>query len=65
MNDIDLTDLTPGERNAPERAPYTQLKLKPDYRAKLLRLAKAENRSMANMAEVLIDREVVRVGGGS
>lgn len=34
----------------------TQIKLKPDYREKLEKLAKAENRSMANMNEVLIDR---------
>ena len=35
--------------------PYTQLKIKIEYREKLLKLAKAQNRSMANMVEVLID----------
>ena len=35
---------------------YTQLKIKSEYRDKLSSLAKAQNRSMANMNEVLIDR---------
>lgn len=35
---------------------YTQLKIKSDYRDKLQRLATAQNRSMANMIEVLIDQ---------
>lgn len=34
---------------------YTQLKLKPEYRAKLKTLAKQYNRSMANTVEWLID----------
>lgn len=38
----------------------TQLKLKPDYRDKLKKLAALENRSMANMVERLIDKEVAK-----
>lgn len=38
---------------------YTQLKLKPEYREKLKALAEAENRSMANMLEALIDDLVI------
>ena len=33
----------------------TQLKLKPEYREKLAKLAAKHKRSMANMVEVLID----------
>lgn len=40
---------------------YTQIKLKPAYRAKLKKLADDQNRSMANMVEVLIDRAVSEV----
>jgi hypothetical protein len=35
---------------------YTQIKIKADYRDKLARLATSQNRSMANMVEVLIDK---------
>lgn len=35
---------------------YTQIKIKQEYRDKLLKLAQANNRSMANMVEVLIDQ---------
>lgn len=35
---------------------YTQLKIKSEYRDKLLKLADSQNRSMANMIEVLIDQ---------
>lgn len=35
---------------------YTQLKLKTEYREKLKALAEADNRSMANMVELLVDR---------
>lgn len=35
---------------------YTQLKIKVEYRDKLAKLAEAQNRSMANMVEVLIDQ---------
>lgn len=38
--------------------PYTQLKLKPEYREKLATLADPQHRSMANMVELLIDREL-------
>lgn len=34
----------------------TQVKLKPEYRARLKQLAEAEHRSLANMIETLIDR---------
>jgi hypothetical protein len=34
---------------------YTQLKVKAEYRDKLKKLAQSENRSMANMLEVLIE----------
>jgi hypothetical protein len=38
---------------------YTQLKLKPEYRAKLLRLKKAMSRpSLANANEALIDQAI-------
>lgn len=37
---------------------YTQLKIKSDYRDKLAKLAASQNRSMANMIEVLIDHAV-------
>jgi predicted DNA-binding protein len=39
----------------------TQLRLKPEYRKKLEELAKRENRSMANMNEVLIDEAYARI----
>lgn len=35
---------------------YTQVKIKLEYREKLSKLAAAQNRSMANMVEVLIDQ---------
>lgn len=35
---------------------YTQIKIKSEYRDKLLKLAESQNRSMANMVEVLIDK---------
>lgn len=35
---------------------YTQLKVKAKYRDKLKKLAQSQNRSMANMIEVLIDQ---------
>lgn len=38
---------------------YTQLKIKAEYRDKLKKLAQANNRSMANMVEVLIDQAVI------
>jgi len=34
---------------------YTQIRIKEEYRDKLKRLAESQNRSMANMLEVLID----------
>lgn len=37
---------------------YTQIKLKPEYREKLKRLADRDKRSMANMVEVLINQEI-------
>ena len=37
---------------------YTQLKLKTEYRDKLKSLALSEGRSMANMAERLIDTAI-------
>lgn len=37
---------------------YTQIKIKKDYREKLKKLAEAENRSMANLVEVLIDQKL-------
>lgn len=36
--------------------PYTQIKIKQIYREKLSKLAASQNRSMANMIEVLIDQ---------
>lgn len=36
--------------------PYTQIKIKSTYREKLAKLASLNNRSMANMVEVLIDQ---------
>lgn len=41
---------------------YTQIKIKNEYRDKLAKLAASQNRSMANMVEVLIDAEVKKVG---
>ena len=38
---------------------YTQIKIKQVYREKLAKLASLNNRSMANMVEVLIDAELV------
>ena len=35
---------------------YTQIKIKNSYRDKLKVLAKLQNRSMANMLEVLVDK---------
>lgn len=35
---------------------YTQIKIKKKYREKLATLAAKNNRSMANMVEVLIDK---------
>lgn len=40
---------------------YTQVKIKLEYREKLARLASLHNRSMANMVEVLIDKELKEV----
>jgi hypothetical protein len=37
---------------------YTQVKIKLAYREKLAQLASLHNRSMANMIEVLIDKEL-------
>lgn len=37
---------------------FTQVKIKLAYRDKLKALADKENRSMANMLEVLIDKEL-------
>ena len=37
---------------------FTQVKIKLAYRDKLKTLADKENRSMANMLEVLIDKEL-------
>ena len=37
---------------------YTQIKIKVDYRDKLAKLAASQNRSMANMVEVLIDQAI-------
>lgn len=39
---------------------YTQLKLKPQYREKLFKIATDNKRSMANMLEVLIDEAVLQ-----
>ena len=39
---------------------YTQLKIKAGYRDKLKLLAQSENRSMANMIEVLIDKATTK-----
>ena len=36
--------------------PYTQVKIKQAYKQKLSKLAASQNRSMANMVEVLIDK---------
>lgn len=40
----------------------TQIKIKPLYREKLSKLAEVDNRSMANVVEVLIDKEMVAKG---
>lgn len=37
---------------------YTQIKIKAEYRDKLAKLAASQNRSMANLVEVLIDQAV-------
>lgn len=38
--------------------PYTQIKIKVEYRERLSKLAASQNRSMANMVEVLIDQAI-------
>lgn len=38
---------------------YTQIKIKTEYREKLAKLSATNNRSMANMVEVLIDEASV------
>ena len=42
--------------------PYTQVKIKTEYREKLAKLAEQQNRSMANTVEVLIDQALKQVG---
>lgn len=42
---------------------YTQVKIKLEYREKLSKLATAQNRSMANMVEVLIDQALNNTEG--
>ena len=39
----------------------TQLKIKKPYREKLAKLAQLQNRSMANMVEVLIDQALAEI----
>lgn len=39
---------------------YTQIKIKVEYREKLAKLASSQNRSMANMIEVLIDQTIAQ-----
>lgn len=43
------------------RINYTQLKIKSDYRDKLKKLADRDNRSMANMVEVLVDKRLAEI----
>ena len=38
---------------------YTQIRIKQVYREKLKKLADSQNRSMANMVEVLIDQALI------